>query len=702
MPAPIFRTPPQLPIAFCHTPESLFRITQEVVAASRKNFDRIAQLGEDAVDFERGVLPIAHQENELTNHGSLTGFYKYVAPERELKDASVAADRIWTAYAREVTMREDLFKIIDGVYVTQHDLDDESRHYLERKRTGLLRNGLGIRHRQSRNYFEVLQNRIDSLSLQCSRHIREDDSGLWFTPEELEGLPQTSLWRLRQGRTGTENEGKFWLSFNTVDLNFALTYVENPEIRKRIFIGSENRCHKNTPIVEEIIYLRAETAALLGFDHHVDFMTADRMMDSKSIESFLGNLSSQVSATAESERYLMSILKRADLEARGICHLKIDERIYLWDEKYYARLLKENNHYFNEARLAEYFPLENTLKELLKLVEEFFGIVFEEISAEWGAILMSEINELPSSFLWHPDVKVYAVYNEPAMNNEFLGYFYMDLLRRPGKCDHPCNVTFQAGFTTSTGQPHYPSTCLLTSFPPPTPTQPTLLRHHNLISLIHELGHGIHYLLGRTAYASTYGTSTSKDFVEIPSKLLENWAWEPTILSRLSRHYTYLPSPSPPTPPNSPPTPRPDEKAPPELLNKLIASRNFNAATATQKQLHLAVFDNIIHSRRIAPGDLGKLYNSLRRDITGLIGVEEGCGFARFEHLFIGYDAGYYCYSLAKSLATEIYAQKFVQDPLNGVEGRRYRRMVLEKGGGRPEREVLEEYLGRRLRFEGV
>jgi metallopeptidase MepB len=445
MPAPILRTPPQLPIPFGNTPESLLRITQDVVASSRKNFDRIVQsCQENGVTFENGVQQIAHEENELTNYGSLTGFYKYVAPSRELRDASIQADKIWTAYAREVTMREDLFGIVDGVYVTQTDLDAEYTHYLTRKRTGLLRNGLGIRHQQSRTYFSLLQNRIDALSLQCNRHIGEDNSGLWFNSKELEGLPHTALWRLRQGRTGSSNEGKFWVSFNPVDLNFALTYIENPEVRKRIYIGSENRCHKNLPLVEELTYLRAETASLLGFSNHVDFMTEDRMMDSRSIDSFLRSLDFQISQAAHSERYLPSILKLADLEARGIPHLKVDDRIYLWDDRFYTRLLKENSHYFNEAQLAEYFPLANIVKELLKLVEELFGMVFEELSAEWGGIMMSEMNERPESFTWHEDVKVYAVYNEAAMGGDFLGYFYMDLLRRPGKCDHPCNVTFQA------------------------------------------------------------------------------------------------------------------------------------------------------------------------------------------------------------------------------------------------------------------
>jgi metallopeptidase MepB len=191
-------------------------------------------------------------------------------------------------------------------------------------------------------------------------------------------------------------------------------------------------------------------------------------------------------------------------------------------------------------------------------------------------------------------------------------------------------------------------------------TQPTLLRHHQLISLFHELGHSIHYLLGRTKFAATYGTSTSKDFVEIPSKMLENWCWVPEILQRLSTHYSNLsPQYADAWKEENPYSASlPPEKAPMELLHRLVATRKFNVATNTQKQLHLAIFDNVIHSTNsvadVRAMNMGKLYNEIRRDVTGLLGPETGrgadwgwgCGHTRFEHLFIGYDAGYYCYSM--------------------------------------------------------
>jgi metallopeptidase MepB len=143
-----------------------------------------------------------------------------------------------------------------------------------------------MRHQQSRNYLSLLQNRIDALSLQCIQHIREENSGLWFTAEELKGIPQTALWKLRQGLSGSKNGRKLWIAFDSMDLNFTLTYIENPEVRKRIYIGSEHCCHKNFLLVWELTYSCAEKASLLRFDNHVEFMTEDMMMDSKSTESF--------------------------------------------------------------------------------------------------------------------------------------------------------------------------------------------------------------------------------------------------------------------------------------------------------------------------------------------------------------------------------------------------------------------------------
>ena len=189
---------------------------------------------------------------------------------------------------------------------------------------------------------------------------------------------------------------------------------------------------------------------------------------------------------------------------------------------------------------------------------------------------------------------------------------------------------------------------LVASFPS---AQPTLLRHHQVVTLFHELGHVIHYLVGRTQFASTYGTGTAHDFVEMPSKMLERWCWTPSILHSLASHYThhseqdreaYL----------SLHGQLPDEKPPVELLDRLVASQAVDQACLIQNQLYLARFDLAVHDNN-TESDISSLYNRLRNECTSLVGPEShgqgfrwGSGQARFQHIFQQYAAGYYCYTL--------------------------------------------------------
>lgn len=212
------------------------------------------------------------------------------------------------------------------------------------------------------------------------------------------------------------------------------------------------------------------------------------------------------------------------------------------------------------------------------------------------------------------------------------------------------------GFEKADGQRFYPSTTLVMSVQQPTASKPTLVRHRVVVTMFHELGHGIHALVGRTRFAETSGTKVAKDFVELPSRMLENFCWDPVILQRLSRHYAHLSPEYMATwkRENAAAAHEPPEKAPLELLKKLAATNKTTLAPLTQRQLAFAKFDMTVHSvsrEEAKTLDAGETYNRIRKEITGLHGPELGpegygwgVGHSRFSHMFGGYDAGYYTY----------------------------------------------------------
>jgi len=199
----------------------------------------------------------------------------------------------------------------------------------------------------------------------------------------------------------------------------------------------------NSSLFRELIELRTEAAKLLGFASHVDLKAQNRMMTSESIELFLENLRNEIEEAGKLEKDRMCDIKREDLKARGISPESIDDRIYLWDQNFYSRLVKENGGDFDTARLSEFFPLETTLQGLLGIFETMFGLVFHPFSSGLKSYLTEKEGQHPEAITWHEDVRPFAVYNEEATGGGFLGYLYLDLLKREGKADHPCNICFQ-------------------------------------------------------------------------------------------------------------------------------------------------------------------------------------------------------------------------------------------------------------------
>jgi len=241
-----------------------------------------------------------------------------------------------------------------------------------------------------------------------------------------------------------------------------------------------------------------------------------------------------------------------------------------------------------------------------------------------------------------------------------------------------CNKSAKSPTNATSGTRRYPATALVCNFSKPTATKPSLLKHDEVVTLFHELGHGIHDLAGRTKYSRFHGTSVVRDFVEAPSQMLENWCWAPEQLKALSCHY------------------QTKEPIPSGLIEKQISVKHVNDALFNLRQLHFGIFDMTVHtpsSHQAAKDfDISVLYNTLRSEISGLKGPEEqgvsmdwGNGQATFGHLIGGYDAGYYGYLSSQVYSTDMFHSVFKGKERDAVQGRRYRHMVLEKGGSQDE-----------------
>ena len=286
-----FRKPPQAPPCFTATPSSVLEDTKRILADAKKVTDGVvAQVSESSASFHNVVLPMAYNENQQNIEAHILGFYQSVSTDQELRDASTEAEKLMDDYSIEASMREDVFKLVDAALKKNDQLDAESQRLLEKEHKLFVRNGLNIPAGPKRDRFKEIKKRLSQLGIIFSKNLNEEKGGLWFTAEELSGVPEDVLSLLKK-----END-KYWLTFKYPDLFPTLKYCTNSETRKRVFIANENKCNQNVPLFREAVILRDEAARLLGYPNHAAFRIEDKMAKTpKTVDDFLGDLRSRLS-----------------------------------------------------------------------------------------------------------------------------------------------------------------------------------------------------------------------------------------------------------------------------------------------------------------------------------------------------------------------------------------------------------------------
>ncbi|RGP80850.1 thimet oligopeptidase [Fusarium longipes] len=682
-----YRNPPQAPPLFTATPESIAADTKKLCDATKNVLDSVAaNVTADKASFANVLEPILIDENLAATQRRILTFYHHVSTNKELRDASTESERVFNDFGIECNMREDIFNAVDAAFANRasQDLTKEQAHVLEKERNKYIRNGLRLPAGPKRDRFKEIQKRLSELEIQGQTNLNEEKGAIWFTPEELKGVPADDIDvdSLEKG-TG-ENEGKVKLSFKYNHYFPLIKYAINADTRRKYTVAESNKANVNVPIFQEIITLRDEAARLLGYDNHAALRIEEKMAKSpEAVRSFLDDLRSRLAEGGAREINALKEYKKKDYEERG---LSFDDSFYMWDTSFYSRIQKEKEYSVDEAKISQYFPVESTFAGMLKIFEEIFGFVFVELKPEERARLSP--TGKAEDIVWHEDVLIYSVWDDEASGSSFNGYLYLDLHPRDNKYGHNANFNLEPGYVTEDGKKHYPVTALVCNFSKPTPKKPSLLKHHEVVTLFHELGHGIHDLAGRTRYSYFHGTSTVLDFVEAPSQMLENWCWTPSVLKSLSKHWETK------------------EQIPDELIEKLVSTKRLNSAIGALGQLTIGLFDMTVHTpeshEAVKKLNAGRTWNELRHEISGTKGPEDlgeglewGNRHAGIGHFIGGYDAGYYGYLYSEVFSLDMFHSFFAKNPMDGKEGRRYRHTVLERGGSIPEMEFLKEFLGR-------
>ncbi|KAJ5113804.1 hypothetical protein N7456_002338 [Penicillium angulare] len=673
---PVKRPPQTLP-PLSHTPAFVKDSVNRLLAQSRNLHDRLVNIAYEKISWETAIAPLAYDENRASLETNIFRFYQYASPSAELRAASREAAQQLEEFEIEKYMCDDLFKIVDTVKKnpSSQNLDIQSLHYLNSEHRKYVSNGLSLEPGPQRDRFKEIKKRMNALSVEFQSNLDEEKGEIWVSIQDLNGVPADVINRLERD---SEQDDMVKVTLQYADYFPIIDNARKGDTRKRLFLAFENKCRGNVPLFHEMMILRDEAARLLGYANYAAYQLADRLVTSpQKINSFLDDLRCKLADRGVEEIKRLKALKTVDMgeePAEG-------QQYFLWDHRYYNRLLLEKDYQIDQEEIAEFFPLNKTLEGMLDIFSKLFGLVFSEV----------DVSNQAEDSIWHPDVRIFHVWDDDNEGGEFVGYLYLDLYARDGKRGHPCNINLQPGFEYENGERSYPSTVLLCSFAKPTGTKPCLLHHSDMVTLFHELGHGIHDVVSKTRYSRFHGTMTVLDFCETPSKMLENWCWLPGPLQSLSHHYDT------------------GEPIPQAMVENLIRVKRVNTGLFYLRQLHVSIFDLHIHQpsshTSIIDTNISSTYNSLWQSITQMAGPrgettdtegnDWGHGYATFFHLLSDYGAGYYSYLLAEVYALDMFYSTFKSDPLSPEQGRRYRRMVLEKGGSQPEMKTLSNFLGR-------
>ncbi|KAF9497716.1 metallopeptidase MepB [Pleurotus eryngii] len=656
-------TPPQAAPSWNHTAEDIISLTEDAIAKHKATDDKVGALAPEDCTFESVIIPLAYSETHLDAVVEPLSFYQNVSPSKELRDASNEAEVLVRDYGVESSMRLDVFQAKASAEKNikasgQWDkLSAEDQRLVEKMILDGKRAGLALPEKE-RTELMALKKELSQACLEFSKNFNEENGVIAFTAAELKGVPRDVV----SGYTKrTEGDSEVYdVTFKTPDIFPVFKFAENPETRKRAQEAHESRLAINVPLLDKALELRRKIAALLGYDTWADYITEVKMIkNAKGVFDFLDDLENKLRPVGLKEREILLELKKKEHEEKGY---PFDGQFYLWDYRYYERLYIEKSLDLDDSLVKEYFPVSVVVPTILDIYQNLLGVRFEEIKG---------------SSKWHPDVQQFAVWKKDAKDESgFVGYCYLDLFPREAKYSHAAVWPLLSGHTLSDGKRSYPLTAMVANLAKSTPDKPALMRHDDVVTFFHEMGHVFHGLLSNTKYARFHGTSVARDFVEAPSQMLENWCWEPKVLEQMSSHY--------------------ESKKPlsPELIEKIIKSRYVNVGLFYLRQLFFAKFDIKVHTDKES-ADYSALWNSLREKISLVKADKPAPGQGTFGHITGGYDAGYYGYTYSLVFAADMYATVFKADPLDPSRGKRYADEILRPGGSREELDSLKAFLGR-------
>ena len=618
---------------------------EEAIRRGKADIDAIVA-NPEAPTFENTIEALEFAGGEFSDIASI--FYNLMEADTndEMQDLAEKLSPMVTEYEMYVMLNAPLFERVKAVYAAKDSLglNEEQSMLLKKTYEGFSRNGANLSEEDKKTY-AALEEELSQVQLQYGkRNLAATNAYVLNITDEkdLAGLPD---YVREMGRSTAAEKGLEGWAYTLARPSYApfVKYSDNRELRRQIYmanatiaVGGENDNMENC---KKIADLRIRIANLLGFPRYSDYALEDKMAgNTETVLNFIDELLYPSIPFAKAE--VADVLKYA--KSNGF----EEDELQPWDFSYWSEKYQKACFDIDEQQLKPYFQLENCIDAVLGLATRLYGITFEERT------------DIP---VYHPDVKVFDVKDA---DGSHLALFYADFFPRESKRSGAWMTEFR-GQSIRNGVEYRPFINIVTNFTKPAGDTPALLTHSELTTFLHEFGHALHGMLAKGTYPSLTGTSVARDFVELPSQIMENWAYEKEYLKSFAKHY------------------QTGEVIPDELIDKIIASQNYLSGYSQVRQLHFGKIDMAWHTLTALPEmDARSFEKNAIKDVQVCTTAPEACMSTAFGHIFTGgYSAGYYSYKWAEVLEADAFSIFKEKGIFNTEVSGAFRREILEKGG---------------------
>lgn len=657
---------------------------EQAITEAKAEIDAIVN-NPDAPTFENTIAALDEAGGRLNDAAGI--FYNLMEADTndQMQDIAEKVSPMMTEYSMYVSLNEPLFARVKAVHESAEGLEPDQARLLEKTWKSFVRSGANLGAEDKETYSK-LSEQLSLLTLQYGKNVLAATNAftLNLTDEaDLEGLPD--FVREAAVETAKSKEMEGWaFDLSAPSYGAFMKYSTRRDLRQKMWMAYNTRAtegeNSNIELCRQIAESRLKIANILGYETYADYALEERMAKNpQTVNEFIQKLLEPSLPAAKAEvKELYEYARANGFE---------DSEIQPWDFGFWSEKLKDARYSINDEQLKPYFRLESCIDAAFGLAGKLYGLTFEERK------------DIP---VYHPDVKVYDVKDADGVHKAL---FYADFFPRASKRGGAWMTEFR-GQSIVNGVEKRPFISLVTNFTKPTAGKPALLTHDELTTLLHEFGHSLHGILAEGGYSSLTGTNVSRDFVELPSQIMENWAFEPEFLDTFARHFET------------------GEALPDTLINKIVEAKNYNAAYAQVRQLQFGILDMAWHTLKggSESGHFDRLSDLKTMQELGTIAFEkaalkssnvipsipQACISTSFSHIFSGgYSAGYYSYKWSEVLEADAFSLFKEKGIFSTEVSHSFRDNILSKGcsededvlyrrfrGHDPEPEALLEKLG--------